>query len=227
MKKRILIIEDEDSLRKALTFSLELEGYTISEFASGKMALQTADFNAFDLIILDVMLPEINGWDVCNSIRKVSQTPIIFLSAKGESTDRIKGLKLGGNDYLSKPFDTEELLLRIEKQLPQDNSLELNSKNLSTALIDFNAYTIDGVNGLVQMPQKEMEVLKLLVLNDNVAVPKSEIQQRVWSEKTFPGGRTLDNYISNLRKQIEINPKKPKFLHTVRGVGYKFTSDVK
>lgn len=222
-KRNILLIEDEESLCEAISFSLDLEGYNVLTYGSGKTALSEVKLGGFDLIILDVMLPDMNGWDVCKAIREKSDIPIIFLSAKGESTDRIKGLKLGGNDYLSKPFDMEELLLRIEKQIPKDEALE--SITIATATINFEAFTIDGVKGKTQIPQKEMEVLKLLVNNAGKVVEKNAIQDEVWADKKFPGGRTLDNYISNLRKHIEQNPKQPRYLLTQRGVGYKFEFD--
>lgn len=223
-QNKILLIEDEESLNEAIRFSLELEGYEVSCFFSGKKALLEVNLNAFDLVILDVMLPEMNGWEVCESIRKKSDVPIIFLSAKGESTDKIKGLRLGGNDYLSKPFDMEELLLRIEKQIPKEIE-STDQIEIATAKIDFSAYEIDGIQGKVQIPQREMEVLKILVKNAGKVVEKNQLQDQVWTDKKFPGGRTLDNYISNLRKHIEKDPKNPKYLFTQRGVGYKFQYD--
>ena len=172
---KILLIEDEESLNEAIRFSLELEGYNVSSFFNGKKALQEVKLNAFDLVILDVMLPEMNGWEVCQEIRKTNAVPIIFLSAKGESTDKIKGLKLGGNDYLSKPFDMEELLLRIEKQIPKSSD-ESSIVKLATATINFNAYEIDGIQGKIQIPQKEMELLKVLYNNAGKVVEKNAIQ---------------------------------------------------
>lgn len=222
---KILLIEDEASLREAISFALSMEDYSVVGYASGKKAIEQENVQQYDVIILDVMLPEMNGWDVCKKIRDHSDVPILFLSVKGATTDRIKGLKLGGDDYLSKPFDMEELLLRISKQLPQTEETKDQILKLATAEIDFQAYTIQGLKGKVQIPHKEMEVLGILYEYEGKAVNKNLIQDRVWREKTFPGGRTLDNYILNLRKHIEHNPKKPKYLLTIRGYGYKLVVD--
>lgn len=230
MAKRILLAEDEESLRDMISLNLELEGYLVVKTGDGKTALDKALSERFDLIILDVMLPEISGFSVCESIRLENpKVPILFLTAKNASSDRVTGLKLGADDYLSKPFDLEELLLRvssliqrgIERSLVQEVS---NHFVFGRNKIDFNTYEIINYKGEQHtLSRKEILLLKLLTDRKGEVVSRKTILEKVWGYDIFPSTRTIDNFILMFRKYFEENPKEPVYFHSIRGVGYKFT----
>lgn len=220
--KKILLVEDEESLINVLELNLELENYSVVIAKDGEQAL--SKFNdSFDLVILDVMLPKLSGFDVCEKIRQSSQVPIIFTSAKGTSTDRITGLKLGADDYLVKPFNLEELLLRIGILINR-NQLEGSIENFvfGNNEINFKTYEIVGNSGKELISKREMELLKLLISRQNEVVSRNEILDKVWGKDNFPTTRTIDNYILNFRKYFEKDPRNPQFFKSLRGVGYKF-----
>ena len=220
--KKILLVEDEESLINVLELNLEIENYAVSIARDGEEALEK--FNkSFDLVILDVMLPKLSGFDVCEKIRQSSQVPIIFTSAKGTSTDRITGLKLGADDYLVKPFNLEELLLRIGILINR-NHPEGSIENFSFGSneINFKTYEIVGNNGKEVISKREMELLKLLISRQNEVVSRNEILDKVWGKDNFPTTRTIDNYILSFRKYFEKDPRNPEFFKSLRGVGYKF-----
>ena len=225
----ILLVEDEENLQEALKLNLELEGYEVSCCADGASALKIIHQEYFDLIILDVMLPEVDGISVCESIRLQNiQIPILILSAKNSSSDRVLGLKKGADDYLTKPFNLEELLLRVDK-LIKKNEL-LTTKNNTPDLYYFGKNKID-FNGLIStnktgkeisLTKKEAMLLRLLIENKNEVVTREKILQAVWGYHVYPTTRTIDNFILNFRKYFEDDSKNPVFFQSVRGVGYKF-----
>jgi two-component system alkaline phosphatase synthesis response regulator PhoP len=227
--KHILLVEDEEHLLKTIQLNLELEGYAVSTAITGIEALNQFRNGDFDLIVLDVMLPEMNGFDVCEEIRKENtQIPVLFLTAKGSSSDRIQGLKLGADDYLTKPFNLEELLLRIQIILKRSNSVVkekvLETYSFGDNEINFITYEIKGVNQQqTEITKREIALLKLLVERKGEVVSREEILDKVWGMDVYPSSRTIDNYILAFRKYFEKNQKEPEHFHSIRGVGYKFT----
>jgi two-component system alkaline phosphatase synthesis response regulator PhoP len=229
-KAAILIVEDEENLQEALKLNLELEGYDITCAENGAIALKKVEEGYFDLIILDVMLPEIDGFDVCESIRLQNiETPILMLSARSGSADRVTGLKRGADDYLTKPFNLEELLLRVDKLIEKNRKLQVSSTigdlfAFGGNTIDFKAQTAVNSRGEnLSLSKKEVMLLKLLIEYKNEVVSREKILQSVWGYQVFPTTRTIDNFILSFRKYFEPDPREPKHFHSVRGVGYKFS----
>ena len=226
---RILIVEDEDALRKLVKLNLEMEGYEVVGVASGKDALQRIDGEHYHLIILDVMLPEIDGFELCEKIRLANnEVPILFLTAKDAAEDRIQGLKKGGDDYLTKPFVLEELLLRIKnllKRTARAEEAELKEYAFGDNKVNFTTYKAETEQGVISLTQKEVMLLKMLINRRNEVVSRKQILQYVWGYDVFPSTRTIDNFILNFRKYFEKDPKKPVFFESVRGVGYKFSEE--
>lgn len=229
-KTTILLVEDEQNLHEALKLNLELEGYTITSAYDGSAALEALQNEYFDLIILDVMLPEMDGITVAETIRiSNNEVPILILSAKNSSADRVLGLKKGADDYLTKPFNLEELLLRVNKLINknkklQDKSTVGNSYSFGNNLIDFKAQeAVTRTGSKIQLSKKETMLLKLLIENKNEVVPREKILQSVWGYNVYPTTRTIDNFILNFRKYFEDDSRNPRFFHSVRGVGYKYS----
>jgi two-component system alkaline phosphatase synthesis response regulator PhoP len=229
-QKKILLVEDEEHLLKAILLNLELEGYAVVTATDGIDALKKFRNTAVDLVILDVMLPELNGFDVCEEIRKEStRVPVLFLTAKGTSADKVKGLKLGADDYLTKPFNLEELLLRVQILIKRytitpDKSKSIVKYTFSDNEINFITYEIKGVNGLkTGISKREIALLKLLIERKGEVISREKILDEIWGTEAFPSSRTIDNYILAFRKYFEVNQKEPKHFHSIRGVGYKFT----
>ncbi len=228
-KFSILLVEDEENLQEALKLNLELEGYEITGAYDGAEALQAVQKEYFNLIILDVMLPEIDGITVCETIRLSNQDiPILILSAKNSSADRVLGLKKGADDYLTKPFNLEELLLRVNNLIKKSERLSSKEPipdvyNFGKNKIDFKAseaFTKSGEK--VTLTKKEIMLLKLLIENKNEVVTREKILQVVWGYNVYPTTRTIDNFILNFRKYFEEDSRDPKYFYSVRGVGYKF-----
>ena len=224
----ICLVEDEKSLRDMIQLNLELENYTVTTFQDGKEALSAFEKNIdFNLIILDVMLPYVSGLDLCRFIREKSTVPILFLSAKGTTADRVNGLKLGANDYLPKPFDLEELLLKVQI-LSQTTYLnkEILSFEIGNYSIDLASFEVKDTLGKIVhvFSKREVELLKLFKEKENKVISRDEILDKIWGKDQFPTSRTIDNYILVFRKIFEIDPKNPLHFHSIRGVGYKFNS---
>ena len=220
--KKILLVEDEESLINVLELNLQMENYQVVVAKDGETAINVFD-DSFDLIILDIMIPKISGFDVCEYIRKRSTVPIIITSAKGTSTDRINGLKLGADDYMVKPFNLEELLLRIGKLIERPKfSLEQEVFQFGENTVNFKTYEISGTNGSTVISKREMELLKFLIERKNEVVSRDEILDHVWGKENFPTTRTIDNYILSFRKYFEKNQRNPQYFKSLRGVGYKF-----
>lgn len=228
-KASILLVEDEENLHEALKLNLELEGYEVTSAFNGAAALQAVQSEYFDLIILDVMLPEMDGINVTETVRlQNNDTPILILSAKNTSADRVLGLKKGADDYLTKPFNLEELLLRIHKLINKNKKLQDkttigDSYQFGGNTIDFKAQEATRSNGeKIQLSKKETMLLKLLIENKNEVVPREKILQAVWGYNVYPTTRTIDNFILNFRKYFEEDSRNPRYFHSVRGVGYKY-----
>ena len=230
-KFSILLVEDEENLQEALKLNLELEGYEITSAYDGAEALQAVQKEFFNLIILDVMLPEVDGITVCETIRlSNADIPILILSAKNSSADRVLGLKKGADDYLTKPFNLEELLIRVNNLIKK--SERLSSKQpipdiytFGKNKIDFKASEAFTKNGeRVTLTKKEIMLLKLLIENKNEVVTREKILQVVWGYNVYPTTRTIDNFILNFRKYFEEDSRAPEYFHAVRGVGYKFSA---
>lgn len=227
---KILLVEDEDSLSNVIALNLKLEGFDVVIVSNGKDAMSyKSQVDDFDLVILDVMLPEVSGWDICTAFKSISETPILFISAKGSSSDKIKGLKLGADDYLAKPFDLEELLLRVqvlilrhsEKTTPSTQNKLLNVGGVEVNIITYEVYK-EG-EFVEELSKREVELLKLFDNHEGEVVSRDFILDQLWGKESFPTTRTIDNYILSFRKIFEEDPKNPKHFHSIRGVGYKFT----
>ena len=226
----ILLVEDEENLHEALKMNLELEGYDITSSYDGAAALKAVQSEYFDLIILDIMLPEMDGITVTESIRiRNNEVPILILSARNSSADRVLGLKKGADDYLVKPFNLEELLLRVQKLIEKNKKLLDKSSvgdiyTLGNNKIDFKAQeAITGKGEKIQLSKKESMLLKLLIENKNEVIPREKILQSVWGYNVYPTTRTIDNFILNFRKYFEEDSRNQKYFHSVRGVGYKYS----
>lgn len=226
----ILLVEDEVNLHESLKLNLELEGYEITSAFDGTQALKAIQSEYFHLIILDVMLPGMDGISVMEIVRvQNNDVPILMLSARNASADRILGLKKGADDYLTKPFHLEELLLRIQKLI--DKNKRLQEKDSSGDIyvfgnnrIDFKAQEATTKTGeRIQLSKKEAMLLKLLIENKNEVVTREKILQAVWGYNVYPTTRTIDNFVLNFRKYFEADSRNPKYFHSVRSVGYKYT----
>jgi two-component system, OmpR family, alkaline phosphatase synthesis response regulator PhoP len=229
-KRSILLVEDEQNLHEALKLNLELEGYEVTSAYDGAAALKIVQSEYFDLIILDVMLPEVDGITVTQTIRLQNiEVPILILSAKNTSADRVLGLKKGADDYLTKPFNLEELVLRVQKLIEKNKKLQDRSSvgdvySFGSNSIDFKAQEAKTASGeKIQLSRKETMLLKLLIENKNEVVQREKILQAVWGYNVYPTTRTIDNFILNFRKYFEEDSRNPKYFHSVRGVGYKYT----
>lgn len=231
-KKSILLVEDEENLHEALKLNLELENYDVSSAYDGSQALKAIQQEYFDLIIMDVMLPGMDGIHVIETIRvQNNNIPILILSAKNTGADRVLGLKKGADDYLTKPFNLEELLLRVQKLIDknyklQDKDLPADSYSFGRNTIDFKAQEAVTKNKeRIQLSKKETMLLKLLIENKNEVVTREKILQTVWGYNVYPTTRTIDNFILNFRKYFEEDTRNPRYFQSVRGVGYKFTEN--
>ncbi len=223
---RILLVEDELSFQTLLKINLEAEGYDVTIAGTGKEAISFFESQSFQLVILDIMLPEMDGLEVCQRIRLHDQkTPILFLTAKDSAKDRITGLKIGGDDYLSKPFVLEELLLRVgillRRSAPAESNLA-HSFTFGENEINFNTYEATGIQGKVHLTKIEARLLKMLIDHKNEVVSRKQILHTVWGYEVYPSTRTIDNFIMSFRKYFEIDSRNPRHFLSIRGVGYKF-----
>lgn len=231
MKKRILIVEDESHIALGIKDNLELEGYDAQIAPTGPEALDQYRNGSYDLIILDVMLPGLDGLSVCDQIRREGgRLPILFLTARDRDSDRIKGLESGGDDYLTKPFNLKELLLRIQAMFRrqiwyQSGDLAQTELDFGESHVDFRTYEATSPHGKVSLTQKEVMLLKLLAENEGQVITRDRILDVVWGYDVYPTTRTVDNFILRLRKYFEPDPRRPVHIHTLRGAGYKFTKE--
>ena len=228
--KKICLVEDEESLSDLIRMNLELDGYSVETIVHGTEAfLRAAEMDDFDLVILDVMLPEVSGLTVCREIRKHSKVPILFLSAKGTTQDRIAGLKLGANDYLPKPFDLEELLLRVQVLIDgvEDANGVTHQIRIGDYEVDFTTFQVKNTvtSYSEDLSKREIDLLRLFHDKKGLVVSREQILDTLWGSDQYPTARTIDNYILAFRKLFEHDPKNPQYFHSIRGVGYKFTLD--
>ena len=229
-KLSILLVEDEENLHETLKLNLELEGYEVSSAYDGAEALKAVQNEYFNLVILDVMLPELDGISVCENIRlQRNEVPILILSAKNSGADRVLGLKKGADDYLTKPFNLEELLLRVNNLINKSKRISENKPVTDEYIFGKNSInfkSLEGTNKLgekIALTKKEAMLLKLLIENKNEVVTREKILQSVWGYNVYPTTRTIDNFILNFRKYFEEDSRNPMYFHSVRSVGYKFT----
>ena len=234
-KGNILIVEDEENLHKTLKLNLELEGYSITSAFTGTEAIKCIENEYFNLIVLDLMLPEVDGIAVAENIRINNiDSPILMLTAKGTTEDIIIGLQKGADDYLTKPFNLQELLLRVEKLVSKNKRMtdassvvkEIEVHKFGGNKINFMSQTATSHTGeKIELSKKESLLLKLLIENKNVVVTREKILQIVWGYNVYPTTRTIDNFILNFRKYFEHDAKNPQYFQSIRGAGYKFVED--
>jgi two-component system alkaline phosphatase synthesis response regulator PhoP len=222
---RILLVEDEPSLSKTLKLNFEMDDFEVLIAEDGKVALKMFYEQHFDLVILDLMLPSIDGIQVCQQIRLTNlEIPILILSARDSPDDRILGLKTGADDYLAKPFTYEELLLRIQKLLKRSSRTPDTDEEIfrfGENEINFITHEAKCKSGIINLTKKEIMLLKLLVDRKNQVVSRNQILRTVWGYEVFPSTRTIDNFMLSFRKYFEKDPAHPVFFHSVRGIGYK------
>ena len=224
---RVLVVEDEQSLREPLVYLLEKEGYEVIEAIDGTAAVEVFAEKGADLVLLDLMLPGINGNEVCRIIRQSSNVPIIMLTAKDSEIDKVVGLEIGADDYVTKPYSTRELLARMKAVLRRQ--AEPTNVVVAEGILEAGSVRMDverhvvSVNGAkVSMPLKEFELLELLLENVNRVLTRGQIIDRVWGSNYFGDTKTLDVHIKRIRSKIEEDPARPVHILTVRGLGYKF-----
>ncbi len=226
---RILLVEDEEHIRDVVKMNFELEDYEVVSTDNGRDAFKYFKGQHFDLIVLDVMLPEVDGFQLCEQIRLENlDVPIMFLTAKDGSVDRIMGLKKGADDYLTKPFNLEELLLRVQNLLKRSSKDPADTPDVvefGGNTINFVTFEAESEKGIFNLTKKEAMLLKLLIDRKNEVVSRQQILQAVWGYDVYPSTRTIDNFILSFRKKFESDPKHPTFFLSVRGVGYKFVSE--
>ncbi|MBN1301785.1 MAG: response regulator transcription factor [Melioribacteraceae bacterium] len=222
---KILIVEDEDSMRMGLTDNLEFEGYEVVSVDNGKGGLEKIKTELFDLVLLDVMLPNKSGFDVCKEARKLGiETPIILLTAKGEEIDKVLGFEFGADDYITKPFSLRELLARIKAVLRRSEQQSAKAESVADIgrlHVDFKTYNASENNNSVQLTHKEFDILKYLFDNRNETVSREDLLREVWKQDVYVTSRTIDNFILKLRQKIEDDPNHPRIIITVHGIGYK------
>ncbi len=226
---KVLLVEDEKGLILTLTDRLTSEGFDVTSAGDGKQGFDIASTGSFDLIILDLMLPKKNGYDVCRDLRqKGVNTPILMLTAKGETIDKVLGLKLGADDYLTKPFEMIELLARVEALLRrspiQSNGSTAEVFRFGKVTIDFKRAEVTKDNKTVELSAMEFKLLQYLIENRGDVHSRDSLLDAVWGYDAMPTTRTVDVHVAWLRQKLEENPRHPQFIQTVHGFGYKFTA---
>ena len=224
---RILVVEDEESFSDALSYMLRKEGFEVAVADTGPAGLEEFERNGADLVLLDLMLPQMSGIEVCRNLRQKSDVPVIMLTAKDGEVDKVVGLEIGADDYVTKPFSTRELLARIRAVLrrrgdgdePATAVLECGPVRMD---VDRHTVTVDGAT--VPMPLKEFELLEFLLRNAGRVLTRTQLIDRVWGTDYVGDTKTLDVHVKRLRAKVEPHPARPKHLLTVRGLGYKFES---
>jgi two-component system response regulator RegX3 len=225
---KILIIEDEISFSEALSFLLEKEGFETKVAETGKQGIDAFNAGQFDLVLLDLMIPEISGIDVCRTIRTSSNIPIIMLTAKDSEVDKVVGLELGADDYVTKPYSARELVARIKAVLrrgvPEDSTANENSgiHNVGGIRMDIERHQVTVKGELIPLPLKEFELLEFLMRNSGRVLTRGQLIDRVWGGDYYGDTKTLDVHIKRLRSKIEDDPANPVLIQTIRGLGYKF-----
>jgi two-component system alkaline phosphatase synthesis response regulator PhoP len=229
MKKHILIVDDEEHLADALAHNLQFEGFATTIANDGEEGLKLARTIQFDLVVLDIMMPKLDGLEVCKRLRATgSRVPILFLTARSTDADRLLGLKVGADDYLAKPFLLEELILRIHgifrrQEWYRSSPDEREVYRFGDNEVNFLTFEATSQGRTVNLTEKECMLMKLLVERRNQVVSREEILERVWGYRFSTSSRTIDNFIVRLRRYFEDDPKNPRFIQSVRGVGYRLT----
>ncbi|MBP1628057.1 MAG: winged-helix transcriptional response regulator [Holophagaceae bacterium] len=226
-KAHILLVEDELSLAEGVKLNLEMEDMTCDWVMRGDEGLQRILSGSYDLVLLDVMLPGMDGFSVCDRVRAAkNRTPILFLTAKNTEDDRVLGFETGGDDYLGKPFQVRELLLRIRAILRREawyrDRAMAGRQRFGPHWVDFENYCGDGPHGPFQLGVKECMILKLLMEQPGRVISRTELLDKVWGEEAYPTSRTVDNFIVRIRRAMEADPHRPHWVHTARSVGYMF-----
>jgi two-component system response regulator RegX3 len=225
---KILIVEDESSFSEAISFLLGKEGFETDVAENGRTALELFKSSAYDLVLLDLMIPEVSGIDVCRAIRATSMVPIIMLTAKDSEVDKVVGLELGADDYVTKPYSSRELVARIKAVLRRGTAESLDADSNSAIQVAGNIrmdverhqVTVNGT--LINLPLKEFELLEFLMRNEGRVLTRGQLIDRVWGGDYYGDTKTLDVHIKRLRSKIEQDPANPQLIQTIRGLGYKF-----
>ena len=223
--KRILVIEDDPAIGRGLLDNLKQEHFHAEAESDGAKGFAKAKSGSWDLIVLDIMLPGMNGTEICRALREQgSSVPILMLTGKGEETDKVLGLELGADDYVTKPFSVREVLARVKALLRRQSALttEIEEIQIGKLRVDFKKQEITDGKRLLPMSAKEFELLKYFAEREGQVVSRDQILHDIWGYESLPTTRTVDNYILSIRKKIEPNPQKPKHLLTIHTVGYKF-----
>jgi len=232
MSVKVLLVEDETSIADGIIYNLKNEGLKVTHVDDGKIAIDIFDEEHFDLIILDIMLPEVSGLEICKTIRKSSNVPIIMLTAKDDENDKISGLEMGADDYITKPFSVKELISRVKAVLRRTKNSELLrgvdedlsfAKEITIGNIAMNPLRYEAKidNEIIELRPREFELLYYLCENAGNIVSRDKLFSKVWGYSFAGNSKTLDVHIQRIRERIELNPKSPKRLVTIRGVGYK------
>ena len=224
MKKRILVVEDDTALARVLRDNLTYDGFEVDWVASGHAALKRVKEAAPDLVVLDIMLPDISGFELCGALRQGRHTPIIILTARGQKADKLRGLNLGADDYITKPFDLEEFLARVRAVLRRTRPT-VEQLVLGRVVIDFRAQHASKSNQSIHLTHREFELLQYLAERQENVVHRNELLREVWGYPNVPSTRSVDHAIARLRKKIEADPHHPQFIHTVHGDGYCLTPE--
>lgn len=225
--KKILIVEDEETMQLGLGNNLKYDGYEVDFASDGEEGLKKIKDNFYNLILLDVMLPKLSGFDVCKKTRSLGiKTPIIMLTAKSEEIDKVLGLEIGADDYITKPFSLRELLARVKAVLRRGDSESESSEKIKIGRIEvnFNSYNATENGESLNLSSKEFDVLHYLWNNKNKTVSRDDLLSNVWGNDVYTTSRTIDNFILKLRQKIEANPNEPKKIITIHGIGYKLLS---
>jgi two-component system alkaline phosphatase synthesis response regulator PhoP len=226
MARRILLVEDEPGLVLTLTDRLEAEGYHVDSAIDGETAIARASAEPFDVILLDVMLPRRDGFDVCRTVRQRGVTaPILMLTARGQVVDRVVGLKLGADDYLTKPFEMAELLARIEallRRAPQAAAVAAEQYRFGDVTLDFRRTEVLKAGEPVELSALEYKLLRYFVEHRGATLSRDELLNEVWGYDAMPSTRTVDVHVAWLRQKLEPNPRIPQYILTIHGLGYKF-----
>jgi two-component system, OmpR family, response regulator RegX3 len=222
---RVLVVEDEESFSDALSYMLRREGYEVAVAGTGAEALATFERTGADLVLLDLMLPGLSGTEVCRALRQRSRVPIIIVTARDSEVDKVVGLELGADDYVTKPFSSRELVARIRAVLRRGvdvDDLSGSTVEAGPVRMDIERHTVSVDGRPVSLPLKEFDLLELLLRNAGRVLTRGQLIDRVWGADYVGDTKTLDVHVKRLRSKIEPDPANPKYLVTVRGLGYKF-----
>lgn len=227
--KTILLVEDDPNLADGLLMNLESEGYQVVHVDHGNQVMPEFERGNFDLVLMDIMLPGTDGLTLCKNIRSTGSTiPVLFITARDQTDQKVEGLLAGGDDYITKPFVVSELMARIQGIFRRQAWLSAGENltdrfEFDKCMIDFKTFEAEGPGGKFELTRKECMVMKYLVERAGAVVSRDDLLDAVWGYHSYPTNRTIDNFILKLRKIFEIDPKEPKHIETIRGVGYRFT----